>query len=248
MKRAMRVGNSRPRLSERPFVARAAPLLLVSLAHLAALAWLSAAAHRPAPPVIPPSIAGKLVSAPAPVMARPEPPTPKPAPAKPAPPKPRPAPREVPKPLPPTPSGPPSPRAVTPPPPERPNAQQAAAQPATAIASAPAPAAPAPQVEAKEVAQAVTPPRSDAAHLNNPPPPYPSLSRRLHEEGRVVLDVYILADGSVGETRLRRSSGHPRLDEAALDAVRRWRYVPARRGDEPIPFWYVQPVDFRLDS
>jgi protein TonB len=52
----------------------------------------------------------------------------------------------------------------------------------------------------------------------------------------------------VGETRLRRSSGHPRLDEAALDAVRRWRYVPARRGDEPIPFWYVQPVDFRLDS
>ncbi|MEJ2629885.1 MAG: energy transducer TonB [Acidihalobacter sp.] len=96
--------------------------------------------------------------------------------------------------------------------------------------------------------QAVTPPRSDAAHLNNPPPPYPSLSRRLREEGRVVLDVYILADGRVGEIRLRRSSGHPRLDEVALDAVRRWRYVPARRGDEPIPFWYVQPVDFRLDS
>ncbi len=63
-----------------------------------------------------------------------------------------------------------------------------------------------------------------------------------------MLDVYILVNGSVGETRLRRSSGHPRLDEAALDAVRRWRYVPARRGEEPIPFWYVQPVDFRLDS
>lgn len=226
-------------------VARIVPALLVSLAHFAALAWLSSTAHRPVPPVIPPSIAGKLVSAPAPplpteALVKPEPPSPRPAPPKPAP-----APREIPKPLPPTPSGPPSPRAVTPPP-ERPVAQQAAAQPATD--SAPPAATSAPQAEAKEVAQAVTPPRSDAAHLNNPPPPYPSLSRRLHEEGRVLLDVYILADGRVGETRLRRSSGHPRLDEAALDAVRRWRYVPARRGDEPIPFWYVQPVDFRLDS
>lgn len=225
-------------------VARIVPALLVSLAHFAALAWLSSAAHRPVPPVVPPSIAGKLVSAPAPVVAPASPvPTEAPIKAEPPPPKPRPAPREVPKPLPPTPSGPPSPRAVTAPPPE-----QSAAQPATAIAPAPPAASPAPQAEAKEVAQAVTPPRSDAAHLNNPPPPYPSLSRRLREEGRVVLDVYILADGRVGETRLRRSSGHPRLDEVALDAVRRWRYVPARRGDEPIPFWYVQPVDFRLDS
>lgn len=231
-------------------VARVVPALLVSLAHFAALAWLSSTAHRPVPPVVPPSIVGKLISAPAPVAvpAKPEPQTPKPAPAKPAPPKPTPAPREVPKPLPPTPSGPPSPRAVTAPPPERPVAEQAAAQPAAATASAPPAAPPAPQAEAREAPQAVTPPRSDASHLNNPPPPYPSLSRRLHEEGRVVLDVYILADGRVGETKLRRSSGHPRLDEAALDAVRRWRYVPARRGDEPIPFWYVQPVDFRLDS
>ena len=105
-----------------------------------------------------------------------------------------------------------------------------------------------PQAEAREAPHVVTTPRSDAAHLNNPPPPYPSLSKRFREEGRVVLDVYILADGSVGETRLRRSSGHRRLDEIALDAVRRWRYVPARRGEEPIPFWYIQPVDFRLDS
>ena len=36
--------------------------------------------------------------------------------------------------------------------------------------------------------------------------------------------------------------------EAALEAIRRWRYVPAKRGDEPIPYWYVQPLDFQLDS
>lgn len=54
----------------------------------------------------------------------------------------------------------------------------------------------------------------------------------------MLFHVYILPDGSVGEIRLKRSSGHPRLDDAALAAVRQWRYVPAKRGDEPIPYWY----------
>jgi TonB family protein len=102
----------------------------------------------------------------------------------------------------------------------------------------PAPEAPAP----------VTPPRTDAAHLNNPAPQYPALSRRLGEQGRVMLDVYILPDGSVGEIKLNRSSGFPRLDNAALQAVKTWKYVPAKRGDKPIPFWYVQPVSFVLNN
>lgn len=92
----------------------------------------------------------------------------------------------------------------------------------------------------------VTPPRIDASQLDNPAPAYPSLSRRLREQGRVLLDVYILADGSVGEIRLKVSSGHERLDRSALEAVRNWHYVPARRGGEPIPYWYVQPVVFSL--
>lgn len=109
---------------------------------------------------------------------------------------------------------------------------------AAAVASAqpgPSPAAP-----------AVTPPRTDAAHLNNPVPRYPPVSRRLGEEGRVLLDVHIQPDGSVGEIRVRTSSGSKRLDQAALDAVKRWRYVPARRGDMAIAFWYVQPIAFSL--
>ncbi|NJM12042.1 MAG: energy transducer TonB [Synechococcaceae cyanobacterium SM1_2_3] len=91
------------------------------------------------------------------------------------------------------------------------------------------------------------PPRSDASHLNNPAPAYPALSRRLSEQGQVLLNVYILANGAVGEINLRRSSGYPRLDEAAMAAVQRWRYLPARRGGEPIPFWYVQPIIFALN-
>jgi protein TonB len=93
----------------------------------------------------------------------------------------------------------------------------------------------------------VTMPRTDASHLSNPAPRYPSLSRRFGEQGRVLLDVYILPDGMVGEIRLNTSSGFARLDEAALAAVRHWRFVPARRGDEAIPYWYVQPVTFSLD-
>ncbi len=74
------------------------------------------------------------------------------------------------------------------------------------------------------------------------------MSRRFGEQGRVLFDVYILPDGRVGEIKLRRSSGFRYLDEAAMQAVRRWRYVPARRGDEPIPYWYIQPIMFSLDS
>lgn len=91
------------------------------------------------------------------------------------------------------------------------------------------------------------PPRTDAAHLSNPAPVYPAISRRLGEQGRVLFDVYILPDGTVGEIRLKHSSGYSRLDDAALDAVRRWRYVPARRGNEPIPYWYVQPIVYSLN-
>jgi protein TonB len=92
----------------------------------------------------------------------------------------------------------------------------------------------------------VVPPRADASHRNNPPPTYPSQSRRMREEGKVLLDVHILEDGRVGEIRLRRSSGFSRLDQAALSAVKRWRYIPARQGGKAIAFWYVQPVQFTL--
>lgn len=93
----------------------------------------------------------------------------------------------------------------------------------------------------------IAPPRSDAAHLNNPTPQYPSMSRRLGEQGRVVLNVYILADGTVGEVKIKQSSGFSRLDDAALQAVKKWRYQAARRGQQAIDFWYVQPLSFSLN-
>jgi len=207
--------------------------------HAIALAGLALVLTRP-DPVRPPTIVGMLVSAPPPAV---EPP--KPLPMAPQP-QPRPRPRVEPKPLPlpPPPVAAPSERAITAPPP----APQPEAAAPVAPAAPPAPDAPPAPVDAPAPPAPVIQPRSDAAHLNNPAPRYPRLSRRLGEEGRVLFDVHILPDGSVGEIKLKRSSGFARLDEAALQAVRHWRYVPARRGDTPIPYWYVPPIIFAIEG
>jgi periplasmic protein TonB len=59
--------------------------------------------------------------------------------------------------------------------------------------------------------------------------------------------VEVLPDGRPGEIRLRQGSGYARLDEAALSAVRRWRFVPARRGDTPVAAWVLVPIRFSLN-
>jgi protein TonB len=92
------------------------------------------------------------------------------------------------------------------------------------------------------------PARYDAAYLDNPKPDYPAAARRLGEEGTVVLRVHVMRDGRPLEIEIFTTSGSPRLDQAAADAVRRrWRFLPAREGDETIESWLV-PIVFRLDS
>ena len=105
--------------------------------------------------------------------------------------------------------------------------------PETAItqpAPEPAPAPPPPVVEAKpdaSLSAPVTPPHMDATRLRNPLPVYPSISRRRREEGTVLLDLLVLADGSVSEVSIHTSSGFPRLDKAALELVRLSFLLPA---------------------
>jgi protein TonB len=93
-----------------------------------------------------------------------------------------------------------------------------------------------------------TPPRYDMAYLDNPAPAYPPISRRMKEEGRVVLRVLVSASGSVQDIQVRTSSGYDRLDRAAVEAVRRWRFAPARRGGMAIAAWALVPVRFQLDT
>ena len=114
----------------------------------------------------------------------------------------------------------------------------------------PAPPAPSPVVAAAEPApvQAPTlePPRADMAYLNNPAPSYPAVSKRAGEQGRVLLRVRVDPQGQVENAMVQVTSGFPRLDEAALAAVRRWRFVPARLGDRAVAGWALVPVTFAL--
>jgi protein TonB len=78
-------------------------------------------------------------------------------------------------------------------------------------------------------------------------PAYPPTSRRLGEEGRVVVNVYVLADGRVGDVQVLESSGYERLDAAALEHVRHeWRFDPARRGGEAVATWGAFGVTFQI--
>lgn len=80
------------------------------------------------------------------------------------------------------------------------------------------------------------------------PPPYPSVSRRLGESGRVVLRVELDESGRVIEARVVDSSGFARLDSAALTAVRTWRCTPPRQDGHPVGAVALQPFDFTLDG
>lgn len=91
-------------------------------------------------------------------------------------------------------------------------------------------------------------PRFDAAYLHNPKPAYPLLARRRGEEGRVLLKVEVSAAGLPEQVRIAQSSGHASLDEAALNTVRNWRFVPAQQGGTPVAASVLVPILFKLEN
>jgi periplasmic protein TonB len=90
-------------------------------------------------------------------------------------------------------------------------------------------------------------PSADADYLKNPPPAYPRASRRLGEQGTVIVRVLISTQGLPEKAEVRTSSGFARLDQAALEAVQRWRFVPGRRSGTPEAMWFNIPVRFVLE-
>ncbi len=78
------------------------------------------------------------------------------------------------------------------------------------------------------------------------PPRYPVESRRLKEEGTVVLLLTVGVDGKVADIRVSRSSGSDRLDNAALAAVKKWRWSPTLRGGQPVPVQGIVEIPFVL--
>ena len=92
------------------------------------------------------------------------------------------------------------------------------------------------------------PPRFDAAYLDNPSPVYPRLSRRMGEQGKTLLLVQVSAEGKALKIDIQKSSGSPRLDQAAIEAVRLWRFVPARLGEAKIAASVIVPIIFSLQN
>jgi protein TonB len=122
------------------------------------------------------------------------------------------------------------------------------------------PAEDAPVVEAKAPVVAEAPkvepapepqielPKFGAAYLHNPAPTYPSSSRRAGEQGRVLLRVLVSTNGNAETVELENSSGFEKLDDAAMKAVKKWRFIPAKRSNEAISGYVIVPVKFSLES
>ena len=127
-------------------------------------------------------------------------------------------------------------------------AAEAPAAAVSEVAAVPEPK-PAPPVESRPAPPApILPPAFNADYLDNHAPAYPSISRRMGEQGRVLLRVYVEASGLPSSVEVRTSSGSERLDQAALEAVRRWKFVPAKQGDKAVPAYVVVPILFNLRS
>ena len=94
----------------------------------------------------------------------------------------------------------------------------------------------------------IEPPKFGVAYLNNPAPTYPPLSRRKGEEGRALLRVLVSETGEATEVQLEKSSGSERLDQAAMDAVKSWRFIPARKGGQALSAYVLVPIKFSLNS
>ncbi len=77
-------------------------------------------------------------------------------------------------------------------------------------------------------------------------PRYPESARRAGAQGVTLLRVRVLENGRVGEVKIEQSAGFRDLDFAAVDAVKKWLFEPARRGKEAVSVWVMLPVKFEL--
>lgn len=199
--------------------------------HAAALwALQSGLLRRAAEVVIPVEIMSQFIEAPKPKVDPPPPPPPPPKVAK-APPPPRPQAIREPKPTP----APQAPVGTTEPPP--PPAPPAAPTPPAPPALPPAPPAP----------PAVQLPSSNADYLQNPKAVYPAMSKRLGEQGKVIVKVLVGVDGLPKSAEVKKSSGFERLDEAAIEYIMKCRFVPGKVNGVVQAMSYDAPVNYVLN-
>lgn len=208
----------------------------------------------PAPPPPPPPPEPEPAPEPEPVVAEP-PPAPEPKPVfevkkpkpKPPKPKPKPKPQEPPPPPPPPEPPPPAPPAPEPPPPAPPTPPAPAAPPTQEPANAPA--------NARYDPGSGTPGKQDlpvlsdkqVSYLRKPNPVYPAFSKRAGETGTVMLRMLVDEKGVPVKIDIEKSSGFPRLDQAAVTAAKASRYTPHVRDGKPQQMIARVPIVFDLE-
>jgi periplasmic protein TonB len=79
-------------------------------------------------------------------------------------------------------------------------------------------------------------------------PNYPPASRRAGEQGTAVFSVLVDPSGHPQQVKVQSSSGYERLDQAAIEAIRRWMFNPAVRDSQKVAAWTTVRVKFQLQS
>ncbi|MFH2011418.1 MAG: energy transducer TonB [Pseudomonadota bacterium] len=88
--------------------------------------------------------------------------------------------------------------------------------------------------------------RTAPSFIINPKPLYPTIAIKKKMEGVVLLRVEVLTDGGVGKIEVYKSSGHKILDESALEAVKNWKFLPAKSNGVSIKVMAGIPIRFEL--
>lgn len=83
-------------------------------------------------------------------------------------------------------------------------------------------------------------------YKENSPPEYPAIARVRGYEGIVLVSAQILPDGRVGHVKIRKSSGYSILDQSAVEAVKPWKFEPAKKAGNPFTAWVELPIRFIL--
>ncbi len=154
----------------------------------------------------------------------------------------------------------------------RPNAPAEPTAPPVKIANSPTPAMVKPAIAPpKAAASAPSPPASATQHAArgavaaqpdgdrflaahplaanvNQPPEYPEAARVHGEQGYVLLSIHVLANGEAGSVSVTQGSGYRDLDEAAANAVRKWRFQPATLSGQPVPSVIAYRINFNLQN
>ena len=220
-------------------------MLLVMAVHAGLWSWLtqSVETETQAKPLVM-QVSMIAMSAPKPTAAPPKPAPPPPPPEK----KPTPPPKTPPKPVvkkpppvvqkapdfaPSTPAPEPEPSPAPPSPPS------VASSSSSTTSEAKAPPATAP-------ADSFTEANFRANYAQNPKPDYPAVAKSRGWTGKVLLKVQVSAQGTSDSVAIEQSSGHEILDESAVEAVKKWRFIPAKRGETPVASSVIVPIVFTL--